>query len=165
MGRERGRGWIRRGAGSIEPGVSPSPERKARESSPPPAPGAVSGASLRARLDVWEVETLGGQVRRHQHILLAGLEGVDGLVALLLGLAAVDGHGLHALEQQELRRRGEEASGRKGREGERSQAGMSTPSAAWAGQGPRASWMLSTSILFSAKMSTGGGVFSRQVSR
>ena len=53
-------------------------------------------------LYVGKVEALGGHVGGDEHVLVARLEVVDGPRALLLLLAAVNGHGLDALHQQVL---------------------------------------------------------------
>mmetsp|Transcript_48848 Transcript_48848/g.139856 ORF Transcript_48848/g.139856 Transcript_48848/m.139856 type:complete len:568 (+) Transcript_48848:151-1854(+) len=53
-------------------------------------------------LDGREVQTLGGHVRAYEHVLRALLEGLDGLMPLLLVQAAVDRHDLDALQQQVL---------------------------------------------------------------
>jgi hypothetical protein len=43
-------------------------------------------------LDVWEVQTLGGDIGGHQHVLRADLVKTDRLIALFLILASVNGH-------------------------------------------------------------------------
>mmetsp|Transcript_31183 Transcript_31183/g.79493 ORF Transcript_31183/g.79493 Transcript_31183/m.79493 type:complete len:413 (-) Transcript_31183:984-2222(-) len=53
-------------------------------------------------LDVRKVQTLGRDVGGHQHVLHPALERVNRALALLLLLVAVDGHRLHALDQQVL---------------------------------------------------------------
>mmetsp|Transcript_17064 Transcript_17064/g.40121 ORF Transcript_17064/g.40121 Transcript_17064/m.40121 type:complete len:210 (-) Transcript_17064:839-1468(-) len=53
-------------------------------------------------LDSWEIQAFGRHIGAYQNILGALFEGLDGLVALLLVQAAMDGHHLHAFEQEVL---------------------------------------------------------------
>ena len=53
-------------------------------------------------LNVRKVEALGRHVGADEHVFLTVLEHLDRVLALLLVLAAVDPHRLHALEHQVL---------------------------------------------------------------
>lgn len=53
-------------------------------------------------LNVWQVETLGRNVCRHEHVLFLCPEAVNRVDALLLRLAAMNRDRLNLLEQQKL---------------------------------------------------------------